>query len=31
MMREVEAVEDAALMARVVSRTPLLYAAGADP
>lgn len=31
MMREVEAVEDAALVARVVSRTPLLYAAGADP
>ncbi|MEW5929863.1 MAG: hypothetical protein AB1941_20615 [Gemmatimonadota bacterium] len=31
MMREVEAVEDPALVARVVSRTPLLYGAGADP
>lgn len=30
-MREVEAVEDGGLSARVVSRTPLLYAAGADP
>jgi hypothetical protein len=31
MMREIEAVEDPMLTARVVSRTPLLYAAGADP
>lgn len=28
---EIEAVEDGALSARVVSRTPLLYAEGADP
>jgi hypothetical protein len=31
MTQEIEAVEDPALVARVVSRRPLLYAVGADP